>query len=207
MIKYVPIEFRFELTGFHTILTDAIVLRPSTFNGNDSIEFEGSLSRVEKLQNVAKATVWGVQAGIEIFLKPGFSWQTQGNWITGKETDDNNNEQVPLRHAPPFYGNSLIRYRNDKWQAEVSVIYNGEVSNRNLAPSEKGKRVIYASDKNGLPYSPGWYTLNFKSSFQLNTQITLTAGWENITNQRYRPYSSGIVAAGTNLIFSLRAMF
>lgn len=207
MIKNEPNEFRIELTGFHTILTDAIVLRPSTFNGNDSIEFEGSLSRVEKLQNVARATVWGVQAGIEIFFKPGFSWQTQGNWITGKETDDNNNEQVPLRHAPPFYGNSLIRYRNDKWQAEVSVVYNSEISNRNLAPSEKGKRDIYASDKNGLPYSPGWYTLNFKTSFQLNTQITITAGWENITNQRYRPYSSGIVAAGSNLVFSLRAMF
>ena len=202
MIKQLPKKFRLELTGFHTILTDAIVLRPSLFNGNDSIEFEGILSRVEQLQNVAKATVWGLQAGIEIFFNQDLTWQTQGNWITGKETDDVNNEQVPLRHAPPFYGNSLVRYSTEKWIFETSVVYNSEVSNSNLAPSEKGKTDIYARDENGLPYSPAWYTLNLRSSFQFNSQLSITAGWENVTNRRYRPYSSGIVAAGSNIIFS-----
>ena len=207
MIKQLPKKFRLELTGFHTILTDAIVLRPSLFNGNDSIEFEGILSRVEQLQNVAKATVWGLQAGIEIFFNQDLTWQTQGNWITGKETDDVNNEQVPLRHAPPFYGNSLVRYSTEKWIFETSVVYNSEVSNSNLAPSEKGKTDIYARDENGLPYSPAWYTLNLRSSFQFNSQLSITAGWENVTNRRYRPYSSGIVAAGSNIIFSLRVMY
>ena len=207
MIKQLPKKFRLELTGFYTILTDAIVLRPSLFNGNDSIEFEGILSRVEQLQNVAKATVWGLQAGIEIFFNQDLTWQTQGNWITGKETDDVNNEQVPLRHAPPFYGNSLVRYSTEKWIFETSVVYNSEVSNSNLAPSEKGKTDIYARDENGLPYSPAWYTLNLRSSFQFNSQLSITAGWENVTNRRYRPYSSGIVAAGSNIIFSLRVMY
>ena len=114
---------------------------------------------------------------------------------------------MPLRHAPPFYGNSLLRFQTNKWHIETSIMYNSEVNNKNLAPSEKGKLEIYALDKNGMPYSPAWYTLNLKSSYQMNKHFVLTAGWENITNRRYRPYSSGIVAAGSNLIFSLRIVF
>jgi len=66
---------------------------------------------------------------------------------------------------------------------------------------------MYAVDANGNPYSPAWYTLNFKALFILNDQLSISAGIENITDQRYRPYSSGIVAPGKNFIISLKATF
>ena len=69
---------------------------------------------------------------------------------------------------------------------------------------EQAKTDIYAKDTNGKSYCPAWYTLNLKTSYQIDSKTSITAGWENITNQRYRPYSSGIVAAGSNLIFSVR---
>jgi hemoglobin/transferrin/lactoferrin receptor protein len=205
VIKNINEKLRMELNLFHSSLNNAIVRRVSTFNGQDSILFDGILSRVETLQNVAKATVWGIQVSAEVFLNKHLAVQSHANWITGKETDDNSNEQVPLRHAPPFYGNTLIKYRWKKLYAEVSALYNSEISNEKLAPVEQAKTDIYAKDANGKPYSPGWYTLNLKTAFELTGNILLTAGWENITNQRYRPYSSGIVAAGSNFIFSLRA--
>ena len=93
------------------MLNNAIVRRPTTFNGQDSILFDGILSQVEALQNVAKATVWGFQTSVEVFITNNFSVQTHANWITGKETDDVKNEQVPLRHAPPFYGSTLFTLR------------------------------------------------------------------------------------------------
>jgi hemoglobin/transferrin/lactoferrin receptor protein len=83
-------------------------------------------------------------------------------------------------------------------------VYNGAVSAANLAPVEQAKTDIYAKDIDGKPYSPSWYTLNLKASYQLDPATSITAGWENMTNQRYRPYSSGIVAAGSNLIFAVR---
>ncbi len=49
-------------------MNKAIVLRPFTFNEQDSINFDETVSRVEALQNVAKATVRGLQASIEIFF-------------------------------------------------------------------------------------------------------------------------------------------
>lgn len=206
IVKNVSQKFRLELNGFHTILNDAIVRRPATFNGEDSIIFEGIKSRVEALQNVAKATVWGFQASVEYYIIKDLSVQTHANWITGKETDDAKNEQVALRHAPPFYGSTFLRYRTKKLFIEASANYNSAIKNEDLAPSEQAKTDIYAKDDNGKPYSPGWYTLNLKASFQVTKHLMATTGWENFTNQRYRPYSSGIVAAGSNFIIGLRAM-
>lgn len=204
IVKTIPGKMRFELNAFHTILQNAIVRRPGTFNGTDSILYDNVLSRVESLKNAAKANVSGVQAAIEIFLNPQLSIGSAANWITGNETDEEKNEQVPLRHAPPFYGNTSIKYRKKKFFAEAIWIYNGTITNAHLAPSEQAKEYMYATDSNGLPYSPGWYTLNVKTSYQLMKNLALSVGWENMTNQQYRPYSSGIVAAGSNFIFSAR---
>ena len=88
---------------------------------------------------------------------------------------------------------------------EFSAFYNSQINNEDLAPTEQAKTDIYAKDENGKPFSPSWYTLNLKASYQLTRHLVVTAGWENMTNQRYRPYSSGIVAAGSNFIFSVRA--
>jgi hemoglobin/transferrin/lactoferrin receptor protein len=76
-----------------------------------------------------------------------------------------------------------------------------------LAVEERGKPELYAKDADGNNWSPSWYTLNFKAMYQVNEHVLLSGGVENITDQRYRPYSSGITAAGLNFILSLKAMF
>lgn len=205
IVKNIARKVRGEINVFHTILNNAIVRRPFTLNGQDSIFFGGINSKVEALQNVSKATVWGLQVSAEINITRQLTFQTFANWISGKETDDAKDEQVPLRHAPPFYGNTNLRYQVNKLFLEFSAFYNSQVKNEDLAPSEQAKTDIYAKDENGKPYSPSWYTLNLKASYQLIKNLSMTAGWENITDQRYRPYSSGIVAAGSNFIFSIRA--
>lgn len=207
VVKKVGKKFSLELNGFYTVLDDAIVRRPFTFNGQDSIDFDGTPSRVEALQNIARASVWGVQASLEIFFTEHLSFQTHANWIAGKETDDVNDVQVPLRHSSPFYGSSCLRYKKNKLTVEGSAIYNGAIRSEDLAPSEREKTNIYAIDGNGRPWSPGWYTLNLKASYQLARNLLVTTGWENMTDQRYRPYSSGIVAPGSNFIVALRAAF
>lgn len=205
--KRMPGKIQFELTGFYTLLDNAIVRRPFTFHGQDSIEYDGTLSRVEALQNAAHATIWGIEAFGEAWIVPSISIFSTANYIDGKETDDTKDQQVALRHAPPFFGSTGFRYKRNKVRIEGSVQYNSEISNKNLAPSEQAKPLIYAKDADGKPYSPAWYTINLKGSYTITDYLILGMGWENITNQRYRPYSSGIVAAGSNFIVSLRASF
>ena len=203
--KRVAQKINLEVSLFYTILNNAIVRRPYTFNGQDSIFFDGVYSRVEALQNVARAEVYGVQATAELYLTKKLIWQINANWIKGVETDDVKDEEVPLRHAPPFYGNTNLRYSYKRLTAELAAFYNAGISAEDMPPSEKAKTDIYAKDANGNPYCPSWYSVNLKCSVQITDHFTANLGWENITNQRYRSYSSGIVAAGSNFIVSLRA--
>lgn len=66
---------------------------------------------------------------------------------------------------------------------------------------------MYAADADGNPYSPSWYTLNFKAMVKVEHHLIIGGGIENITDQRYRPYSSGMVGAGRNFVLSLQIPF
>jgi hemoglobin/transferrin/lactoferrin receptor protein len=81
------------------------------------------------------------------------------------------------------------------------------VSFDNLALEERSKPFIYAADAEGRPYSPAWLTLNLKALYQLSEYFSISSGVENLTDQRYRPYSSGLVAPGRNFILALNAAF
>lgn len=197
----------FYINLFYTWLNNALTRRPYQFNGQDSIVFDGTLSQVEAIQNVAIARVWGVQAGWQWLIARNLSWQTKLNWIKGRETDDTKNEQVPLRHAPPFFGSTQLTWENKGWMIQLMLDHNSEISNADLAPSEKAKTAIYATDALGRPYAPAWYTLNLKTQYRFTEKTSIQLGWENITNQLYRPYSSGIVAPGTNIVASMRISF
>jgi len=199
-------SFKVDATAFYTYLDDALVRRNFTLNGQDSIMYDGELSQVQSIQNAANAQVWGIQAGLELKLGSGFGLSSRFNYQKGTEELDNG-EQAPLRHAAPWFGITRLTYTANRFKADLYAVYNGEVSNAELAPEEQGKDYMYASDDNGRPYSPAWTTLNFKALYNITDYLVVSAGLENITDYRYRPYSSGIVAPGRNLVLSLRALF
>jgi hemoglobin/transferrin/lactoferrin receptor protein len=113
----------------------------------------------------------------------------------------------PLRHAAPWFGISRLSYRHKKFRVSLYAHYSGEVSYKNLAQEERGKPHIYAQDENGNPYSPGWYTLNLGGHYRFSKTISLNVDVENITDRRYRPYSSGLVGAGLNVVGAVRVSF
>ncbi len=195
-----------DVTGYYTFLQNALVRRDFTLNGQDSIVYEGQLSQVQAVQNAASAFVYGVQAGVEIKLPKGFAILSKFNYQKGME-ELADGTTSPLRHAGPWFGSSHVTYSKNKLKLDLYAIYNGAIQNQNLAQEEQSKDFLYAADGNGLPYSPSWYTLNFKAIYQFDKHFQLSTGLENITNQRYRPYSSGLVAAGINYILSVRGMF
>ena len=113
----------------------------------------------------------------------------------------------PLRHAAPVFGISRLRYKQKRLSIDFNLVYQAEKSFDKLPQEEKAKNEIYAKDKNGHNYSPAWYTLNLKAQYQLFKSLSIGGGIENLTDQRYRPYSSGISGAGRNYIISLNARF
>ena len=85
--------------------------------------------------------------------------------------------------------------------------YSAQKAFEELPEEEKAKSELYARDESGNPYSPSWATINFKALIHFEKNFKITAGLENIADVRYRPYSSGIAAAGRNFVLSIRLGF
>lgn len=196
-------RLKVDVAAYYTLLEDALARRDFTLNGQDSVMYDGTLSRVQAIQNVASARVWGLQANVELQLSPSLDITSSINLQDGEE-DSDDGEEVPIRHIAPTFGSTHIVYSPGNFKMDLYADYNGEIPYSELAPSERGKPHLYATDRNGNPYSPGWYTLNLKTSYQISEAVTLNFGLENITDQLYRPYSSGIAGAGRNVIVGIR---
>ncbi|GMN09707.1 TonB-dependent receptor [Croceitalea sp. MTPC9] len=192
--------------AYYTYLVDALVRRDFEFNGQSQIEYNGELSNVQAIQNAAKAYVYGFEFGIEAFMNENWSFLGNLTLTEGVEEDDNGTDSA-ARHVAPTFADAHVIWKNQKWKADFFLNYNGEIPFADLALSERNKPFIYASDENGDPFSPSWYTLNFRSQYQISNALKTTLSLENMTNQRYRTYSSGIVAPGVNLILGLGYKF
>jgi hemoglobin/transferrin/lactoferrin receptor protein len=192
-----------DLATYYTYLDNALVRRDFSMNGQTEIIYDGELSTVQAIQNASKAWIYGFEVGIKATLTDDIELSSQYSVVGGTE-EDMDGIEVPVRHVAPAFGNTHITWKKGGLKLDAFAIYNSELSFSQLAPSEAEKEFLYALDDKGNPYSPSWYTLNFRSQYQLNDAFAITATIENITNQRYRPYSSGISAAGTNLIVALK---
>ncbi len=198
--------FEIDFLTYFTLLDNAMVRRNTTLNGQDSIMYDGQLSQVQSIQNAAFAKVWGIQADFELMIPGGFMISSRFNYQKGTEELDNGTVS-PLRHAAPWFGVVKLDYKIKKIQLSLFSNYSGEVSYSEMAEGEREKTYIYAVDSDGNPYSPAWYTVNFRALYQVNNMLSFAANIENLTDQRYRPYSSGLVAAGINFIAGVRVNF
>lgn len=187
---------------FYTYLVDALVRRDFVFNGRTEIDYNGELSNVQAIQNAAKAYVYGFEFSLEAFL--GENWSLSSNLtVTEGVEEDNGGVNSAVRHVAPSFGDLHLVWQNQKLKADLFLNYNGEISFNDLSLSERNKPFIYASDSNGNPFSPSWYTLNFRTQYEILNTLKAIFSVENITDQRYRTYSSGIVAPGANLVLGL----
>ncbi|NND32964.1 MAG: TonB-dependent receptor, partial [Saprospiraceae bacterium] len=202
--KLVSKSIKVDFSAYYTLLDNAMVRRDFALNGADSIYYDGVLSRVQAIQNAALGQVYGIQAGIEVRLPAGLILTSDINLQNGEEETDDGITS-PSRHAPPAYGITRLQFSEDAFEVQLYAVYSGGKSYEELALEERLKSEIYAVNSDGLPHSPSWYTLNFKGAYKFSESVAINIGIENMTNQRYRPYSSGIAGAGRNLVISLRA--
>jgi hemoglobin/transferrin/lactoferrin receptor protein len=197
---------KIDMSAYYTLLEDALVRRDFTLNGLDSIVYSGEMSKVQAIQNAARAHVYGMQAAIEVRLMSGLGLSSQCNYQKGEEELDDGSTS-PSRHAPPFFGVTRLFYEKNKVNMQFYAVYSAEKAFMDMPEEEIGKDYIYAMDKDGNPYSPGWFTLNYKVLYQVDRNINVSAGLENILDMRYRPYSSGIVAPGRNFVLAMKLHF
>jgi hemoglobin/transferrin/lactoferrin receptor protein len=187
-----------DINGFYSILKDAMVRRDYTFNDQSTLMYDGVDSQIQAIVNDDKATIYGLSLNARAQLSSNFLLNAYYNRSKGEYKDGS-----PVRHVPPTFASMALKYKSEKFKSKLSINYNGEIANKDLADSEKDKSHLYAKDNNGLPYSPDWVCVNLNNSYQFRDKIILGFSIENIFDKAYRPYSSGISAPGRNFILSL----
>jgi len=188
-------KFQIEVTGFYTLLKDAFVIRASTYNGKDSIVFDGNLCAVQSMQNADQAILYGFEGSFTAQILKPLSLYSTLTYTYGHVTD----EDVPLDHIPPMFGLTSLKLELNRFTGEFYARYNAWKHIEDYSPSGEDNERYATED--GMP---AWYTLNLRAGFQFNRYVGVQAGVENILDQHYRNFASGISAPGRNIFVTLR---
>lgn len=187
----------FENTVYYTLLDNAMVMRPTTLNGLDSVVFDGSLCAVQSNINAGSAYIYGVQSSLTAEVTSHFTIKSHLNYTYGR-VDDN----TPLDHIPPTFGQTSFRLQQKQFSGEFYVRYSSWKRLKDYSPS--GEDNLTYATAYGMP---SWTTLNVRAAYQFNKNVQLQVALENILDTHYRKFASGISSPGRNFIVALRANF
>ena len=190
-----------SVNGYYTNYINGLNVQNSTFNGQDSIMYDGAMSKVTSTVNSSKAYIYGLEGGITGNLNEYLSVLGTFNYTYGRIVTDTTD--YPLDHIAPIFGKVSFNVHVKKFRAEAFVNYSGwkKMKDYNLLSGEDNEANATI---NGMP---AWYTANIRLTYQINKYASVQAACENIFDQNYRQYASNISAPGRNFIITLRGNF
>src|SRR5690606_24892534 len=121
----------FRTQVFHSWLRDAMVRSDFTFNGQDSILYDGIMSKVQALTNTGKAIVYGFDAILKWELAEYWGLESYFNFTRGKDLISGES----IRHITPAFGKTSLIYKKGKLNVELFSRYNGRIKFDDLPPS------------------------------------------------------------------------
>lgn len=186
------------LTGYYTILSDAIV-RESFLLPNGSGVFISAQDTLNVVANVNadSGIIRGLSAQLNWSMHSNLNLQSSFNLQSGT-AENRDGIRTPLGHIPPTFGNNTLTYSLSKLELSLAHRYNlwkriedygGSVDNPDFAPLEG---------------SPAWHIFDINATTQLNNRWSITFGIYNLMDFYYRPFGSGLSGAGRHIAVSLR---
>ena len=180
-------------TVYYTWLRDAITKQDL---GYTQIHEDEEVN-VQTLMNTPEAHVQGIslvgkyQPIKELYFESSFNLQ-EGYDISNDE---------PLGHIPPTYGKFLTRLNVKKFEGRLWLTY---------AFSKSLEDANDATDNTDLATEegwPSWYTLNLSMSYKFHKGLKVQIALENLMDQHYRTFASGLSAPGRNVIIKAQYKF
>jgi hemoglobin/transferrin/lactoferrin receptor protein len=189
-----------EQVFFKTWIRDAIVTDKFQFNGQSQILYDGTLSQVYANQNKREAYIQGATTNMKAFIGSELTLDGTMTYTYGRVVGTSG--ETPLDHIPPFYGRLGVAYRKAKHSAQFYTLFNGKKDIKDYLLNAEDNEAYATAD--GMP---AWWTLNLRYELKLRPNMSLQLGMENILDQNYRVFASGISAPGRNLSIAFRTGF
>jgi hemoglobin/transferrin/lactoferrin receptor protein len=191
---------RWENVLYYTLFRDAIIVDAFSFNGNPTAVYDGDTVNVFAAQNKRRAFIYGFNSNIKADIGKHFSASGTVTYTYGRINTDSVNP--PIDHIPPAFLRLGFQYYNPRVNSEFFVLMNGKKDIKDyLLNAEDNEQ--YATPI-GMP---AWYTLNIRLSYLIHKNFTLQTGIDNILDQNYRTFSSGMHSPGRNIFAALRMSF
>ena len=189
-----------SLNGYYTNYVNALTVQSSTFQGKDSILYDGVMSKVTSTVNKGKAYIYGLEGGLTGNLNEHLSVVGTFNYTYGRIVTDTTD--YPLDHIAPLFGKVSFNVKMKKIRGEFFVNYS----------AWKKMKDYNLMGEDNEPYAtafgmPAWYTANIRLTYQFNKYVSLQAACENVFDHNYRQFASNISAPGRNFILTLRGSF
>lgn len=190
-------------TVYYTWYRDAITTNKGTFNGQDSIMYEGVLSQVTMNVNAAEAYIYGFNVYLNADITDHFRITNTINYTYGRIKTDTTD--YPLDHISPLFGKSSLNLHLNKFRGELSVMYSGAKRSEDYNLLGEDNQSNSADPIHG--YMPAWAILNLRTAYQFSEKIQLQFAIENIFDRNYRVFASNISSPGRNIVLTLRGTF
>lgn len=193
--RFIEEYMKIQVIAYYTHLNHAIVRSSFKLGEQDSLLYDGDMYLITSMTNAASARIFGASLAIEGKLNRHISLKSSLNYTSGT----NLSEDVPLGHIPPLFGRSSISYRKDRFYFDTYFVYQGWKDIEDFSPYGED------NDSEAMEHGyPSWWTLNIKTGYRSSAGFDLTFAIENILDQFYKPFASGISAPGRNFIITAR---
>ena len=204
-------KFKVSANAYYTLLRNYIYREAYTYNGSNTIIYDGEEANVVANVNKGNAYITGFTFSYQGKIHD--NWQTSAAITYTKGSTYDTNE--PMSSIPPLFGNAAINYTYKKVEAGANLRFNARkkiaeynleegIDNQNQSPIVDAN----ASDAIDVFYgTPSWVTLGVFSNYTINKNFSLQGRVNNIFDQHYKEFASSISAPGRDFSLSLFVNF
>ncbi len=186
----------FSVTGFYTILKDAIVRKRFNLPDGSDVYIEGrDTLKVIANQNAEKEKVYGLSLRLKSKIK---NFRLSANMVYTKGNIYENGVVInPAAHIPPLFGNIRLGYLSGKLAVRYIFLFNAK------KPLELYGGSVDNPENATIEGTYSWSTHNVYFEYKFNMKYRINFAIENIFDSHYRSFSSGVSAPGRNVIISI----
>ncbi|MEM8584868.1 MAG: TonB-dependent receptor [Bacteroidota bacterium] len=209
-----------ELNAYYTFLQNAIIRTDFSLpNGDDFFINRGDSLFVQANANAERARIFGLDLSMQYLLGKHWLLRAEGHWLRGRrrqQAPDGAFLWLPQDHIPPAYGRASVQYQKGSWQASLHTRFQfrkplDNYAVGNIEMHQDGytfERTGTSDNLEQTPFDPttgqftgvyAWWTMGLNMQKELGPQWTIRLALDNIFDQHYRTFGSGISGAGRDL--------
>ena len=206
-------RFRLGANIYYTLL-DNYIQRDFVYTADGSVlqvEFDREFGNAVNNQNKGNAYIFGYTLNYlgkisKTINTSGFITYTKGRTYDTEE---------PMSSIPPLFGQFQVNYQKDKIAVGAEFRFNSKkdiedfnftegIDNHELTPIFDANA---SNDEDKFYGTPSWMTFGINGSYQVSENFSLQARFDNVFDEHYIEFASGVSSPGRNLSVSFMANF